>query len=71
MNKNLNNFLGSILVLILAILIFFTLMTSNMPDKNRELLIAFVSVLFGGMAASMKNIIGINIKDEEEVNKEK
>ena len=71
MNKNLNSFLGSILVLILAILIFFTLMTNNMPDKNRELLIAFVSVLFGGMAASMKNIIGINIKDEEEVNKEK
>ena len=71
MNKNLNGFLGSILVLILAILIFFTLMTSNMPDKNRELLIAFVSVLFGGMAASMKNIIGTNSKEDEEVNKEK
>jgi len=69
MDKNLNNFLGSILVLILAILIFFTLMTSNMPDKNRELLIAFVSVLFGGMAASMKNIIGTNTKEEEEIKK--
>jgi hypothetical protein len=68
MNKNLNGFLGSILVLILAILIFFTLMTSNMPDKNRELLIAFVSVLFGGMAASIKNIVGSNSK-EDEVNK--
>ena len=68
MNKNLNSFLGSILVLILAILIFFTLMTSNMPDKNRELLIAFVSVLFGGMAASIKNIVGSNSKDDE-VNK--
>jgi hypothetical protein len=68
MNKNLNSFLGSILVLILAILIFFTLMTSNMPDKNRELLIAFVSVLFGGMAASIKNIVGSSPK-EEEVNK--
>ena len=67
MNKNLNSFLGSILVLILAILIFFTLMTNNMPDKNRELLIAFVSVLFGGMAASIKNIVGI----KEEENKEK
>lgn len=68
MNKNLYSFLGSILVLILAILIFFTLMTSNMPDKNRELLIAFVSVLFGGMAASIKNIVGSSPK-EEEVNK--
>jgi len=65
MNKNLNGFLGSILVLILAILIFFTLMTSNMPDKNRELLIAFVSVLFGGMAASIKNIVGSNSKEDE------
>jgi hypothetical protein len=67
MNKSLNSFLGSILVLILAILIFFTLMTNNMPDKNRELLIAFVSVLFGGMSASIKNIVGI----KEEENKEK
>lgn len=58
MNNGLNNFLGSILVLLLAILIFFTLMTSEMPDKNRELLIAFISVLFGGMAASIKNIVG-------------
>ena len=58
MNNGLNNFLGSVLVLLLAILIFFTLMTSEMPDKNRELLIAFISVLFGGMAASIKNIIG-------------
>lgn len=58
MGNGLNNFLGSLLVLLLAILIFFTLMTSEMPDKNRELLIAFISVLFGGMAASIKNIIG-------------
>jgi uncharacterized membrane protein len=65
MNKNLNSFLGSMLVLILAILIFFTLMTNDMPDKNRELLIAFVSVLFGGMAASIKNILGTNSKEEE------
>lgn len=58
MGNGLYNFLGSILVLLLAILIFFTLMSSEMPDKNRELLIAFISVLFGGMAASIKNIIG-------------
>jgi uncharacterized membrane protein len=68
MNKNLNSFLGSMLVLILAILIFFTLMTNNMPDKNRELLIAFVSVLFGGMAASIKNIIGTNSNSKEKEN---
>ncbi len=67
MKNGLNNFLGSILVLLLAILIFFTLMSSEMPDKNRELLIAFISVLFGGMAASIKNIIGD--KSNEENNK--
>ena len=56
MGNGLYNFLGSLLVLLLAILIFFTLMSSEMPDKNRELLIAFISVLFGGMAASIKSI---------------
>jgi hypothetical protein len=33
-------------------------MGTEMPQSNRELLIAFVSVLFGGMASSIKNIIG-------------
>jgi len=66
MNNGLNNFLGSVLVLLLAILIFFTLMSSEMPDKNRELLIAFISVLFGGMAASIKNIVGDKSGDKEE-----
>jgi hypothetical protein len=72
MGNGLYNFLGSLLVLLLAILIFFTLMTSEMPDKNRELLIAFISVLFGGMAASIKNIIGdkSDAKEEEKKNKE-
>ena len=65
MGNGLYNFLGSLLVLLLAILIFFTLMTSDMPDKNRELLIAFISVLFGGMAASIKNIIGDKSQSEE------
>lgn len=69
MGKNLQNFLGSLLVLLLAILIFFTLMTAEMPDKNRELLIAFISVLFGGMAASIKNIIGDKSEDKDEKNK--
>lgn len=71
MTNNLNNFLGSVLVLLLAILIFFTLMSSEMPDKNRELLIAFISVLFGGMAASIKNIIGDKTSDKEVKNDEK
>jgi hypothetical protein len=72
MGNGLYNFLGSLLVLLLAILIFFTLMTSEMPDKNRELLIAFISVLFGGMAASIKNIIGdkSETKEEDKKNKE-
>ena len=60
------NFLGRSLVLLLAILIFFTLMSSDMPENNRELLIAFVSVLFGGMAAGMKIIMGQNDKDEND-----
>ena len=64
MGNGLYNFLGSLLVLLLAILIFFTLMSSEMPDKNRELLIAFISVLFGGMAASIKNIIGDKSEDK-------
>lgn len=71
MGNGLNNFLGSLLVLLLAILIFFTLMSSEMPDKNRELLIAFISVLFGGMAASIKNIIGDKNEKEETKNEEK
>jgi F0F1-type ATP synthase membrane subunit a len=58
MNQNLLNFIGSILILGIAIAIFFTLMGTEMPQSNRELLIAFVSVLFGGMASSIKNIIG-------------
>lgn len=72
MGNGLYNFLGSLLVLLLAILIFFTLMSSEMPDKNRELLIAFISVLFGGMAASIKNIIGdkSETKDENKNNEQ-
>lgn len=66
MGNGLYNFLGSLLVLLLAILIFFTLMSSEMPDKNRELLIAFISVLFGGMAASIKNIIGDKSQSSDE-----
>jgi hypothetical protein len=50
----------------LAILIFFTLMSSDMPENNRELLISFVSVLFGGMAAGMKIIMGNNSKDDKD-----
>lgn len=70
MGNGLYNFLGSLLVLLLAILIFFTLMSSEMPDKNRELLIAFISVLFGGMAASIKNIIGDKSETKEDKKEE-
>jgi hypothetical protein len=33
-------------------------MSREMPKSNRELLIAFVSVLFGAMSSSLKKIIG-------------
>jgi hypothetical protein len=52
------NFLGSLLVLGVAIGIFIMLMSTVMPDENRELLIAFVSVLFGAMSGSLKKITG-------------
>jgi hypothetical protein len=52
------SFLGSFLIIGLALYIFIMLMEKEMPESNRELLIAFVSVLFGAMAASMKNITG-------------
>lgn len=52
------NFLGSLLVLGVAIGIFVMLMSTEMPDSNRELLIAFVSVLFGAMSGSLKKITG-------------
>ena len=52
------SFMGSFLIIGLALYIFIMLMEREMPESNRELLIAFVSVLFGAMAASMKNITG-------------
>lgn len=42
----------------IAIGIFLMLMSTEMPNSNRELLIAFVSVLFGAMSSSLKNITG-------------
>lgn len=57
-NAKLTSFLGSLLVMSIAIGIFFMLMTKEMPASNRELLIAFVSVLFGAMAGSIKKITG-------------
>lgn len=65
-------FLGSLLVLGIAIAIFFMLMSTEMPASNRELLIAFVSVLFGAMAGSIKKITGDDdnqmVKNLEEKN---
>lgn len=57
-SKNVMGFLGSLLVMGIAISIFFMLMSNEMPASNRELLIAFVSVLFGAMAGSIKKITG-------------
>lgn len=56
--QKITSFLGSLLVMGIAISIFFMLMSTEMPASNRELLIAFVSVLFGAMAGSIKKITG-------------
>ena len=76
MNSNrIINFVGSLLVIGIAIAIFFMLMSKEMPPSNRELLIAFVSVLFGAMAGSIKKITGDGddnqlLRDLENKNKE-
>lgn len=57
-NSRIFSFIGSLLVMAIAIGIFFMLMDKEMPQSNRELLIAFVSVLFGAMASSIKKITG-------------
>lgn len=57
MNK-VTSFIGSLLVIAVAVGIFMMLMEKEMPQENRELLIAFVSVLFGAMASSIKKITG-------------
>lgn len=54
------SFVGSFLIIGLALYIFMMLMNREMPQSNRELLIAFVSVMFGAMAASIKRITGDN-----------
>jgi len=57
-SRNVTGFIGSLLVMAIAISIFFMLMSTEMPASNRELLIAFVSVLFGAMSGSIKKITG-------------
>jgi multisubunit Na+/H+ antiporter MnhB subunit len=56
--NNIINFIGSLLIIAVAVGIFMMLMEKEMPQENRELLIAFVSVLFGAMASSIKKITG-------------
>jgi hypothetical protein len=51
-------FIGSLVIIGFAIAIFFMLMSTDMPQSNRELLISFVSVIFGSMAGSIKKITG-------------
>lgn len=55
---NLIPFIGSLVIIGFAISIFFMLMSTEMPQSNRELLISFVSVIFGAMAGSIKKITG-------------
>jgi hypothetical protein len=62
------SFIGSLLVMAIAISIFFMLMSTEMPASNRELLIAFVSVLFGAMSGSIKKITGDG--DDNQIMKE-
>lgn len=72
MSPKILNFIGSLLVMAIAIAIFFMLMNTEMPASNRELLIAFVSVLFGAMATSIKKITGDDdnhARDLEEKNR--
>lgn len=72
--KEIINFFGSLLVLAIAIGIFLLLMKQEMPESNRELLISFVSVMFGAVAASMHKITGADdnqqIRDLEKENAE-
>jgi hypothetical protein len=58
MDNKLFNFIGSLVVILIALGIFLILMTNNIPDQNRELIIAFVSALFAAIATSIKNITG-------------
>jgi cell shape-determining protein MreC len=69
------SFIGSLLVMTIALSIFFMLMRQEMPSSNRELLIAFVSAMFGAMATSIKKITGDDdnaalIRDLEKKNQE-
>lgn len=63
-------FTGSLLVVIIALGIFFYLMSTEMPQGNKELLISFVSVLFGAMASSFKQITGVDSQELEAVHNE-
>jgi hypothetical protein len=57
-NVNSMNFIGSLIVIIMSLSIFYTLMDKEIPTSNRELLIAFVASLFGATVASIKKITG-------------
>lgn len=75
MNQRIIDFLGSLMVIGIAISIFFMLMSKEMPSSNRELLISFVSVMFGAMAGSIKKLTGDvsegdRLKDLEAKNRE-
>ena len=64
------NFIGSLVVVCIAIGIFLLLMNQDMPQGNREILISFVSVLFGAMSGSLRQITGIDSQKLDELQKE-
>lgn len=68
MNEKFLGFIGSLVIILIALGIFLILMTSTIPDKNREVVLIFVSSMFGAIAASLRNISGSkekNNKDED------
>jgi hypothetical protein len=66
MSDKLFGFIGSLVVILIALGIFLILMTNNIPDKNREAILIFVSSLFTAIATSVKNISGHVEKDKKD-----
>lgn len=68
MDNKLFNFIGSLVVILIALGIFLILMTNNIPDKNREVILVFVSSMFGAIAASLRNVSGIKENEGKDEN---
>jgi hypothetical protein len=63
MSDKLFGFIGSLVVILIALGIFLILMTNSIPDKNREVILVFVSSMFGAIAASLRSVSGIKEKE--------